>query len=124
MLTKRIQRPDQSTLACRSVYHVSGAESINCCHSASRRYFSRCRIHLATFYKTCKTFPERRKFLSLTALGLGAALSYSFFDGMVWGKYRYFVRNIKVKSRIFLKVLKAIKSCKSQMYTAVVFRSC
>jgi len=43
------------------------------------------------------TFAERRKFLSLSALGLGAALSYSFLDGIIWGKYRHFVRNVKIK---------------------------
>ncbi|MDV3955266.1 phosphoesterase [Elizabethkingia anophelis] len=64
---------------------------------------------LQRFTKPAKTFPERRKFLSLTALGLGAALSYSFFDGMVWGKYRYFVRNIKVKIPNLPKSFKGYK---------------
>jgi len=43
------------------------------------------------------TLAERRKFLSISALGLGAILSYSFLDGIIWGKYRHFVRNVKIK---------------------------
>jgi len=43
------------------------------------------------------TFPERRKFISLSALGVGAVFSYSFLDGIIWGKYRHFVRTVKIK---------------------------
>jgi len=43
------------------------------------------------------TFSERRKFISLSALGIGAVLSYGFLDGIIWGKYRHFVRNVKIK---------------------------
>ncbi|NAW50599.1 metallophosphoesterase [Elizabethkingia argentiflava] len=44
-----------------------------------------------------KNFPGRRKFISLTALGLGGMLSYAFLDGIIWGKYRHFVRKVKIK---------------------------
>jgi len=43
------------------------------------------------------TYPSRRKFMSTTALALGGLLSYSFFDGIFWGKYRYFVRTVRLK---------------------------
>ncbi|WP_312076228.1 metallophosphoesterase [Chryseobacterium sp.] len=42
-------------------------------------------------------FPERRKLLSLAGLGLGAALSTLFIDGITFGKYRHKVRKVKIK---------------------------
>ncbi|QCX53998.1 metallophosphoesterase [Elizabethkingia sp. JS20170427COW] len=52
-------------------------------------------------FKKSKTqsakFPSRRKFISASALALGGLLSYSFIDGIVWGKYRHFIRRLKIK---------------------------
>lgn len=42
-------------------------------------------------------YPARRKFMTTTALAVGGLFSYSFFDGIFWGKYRYFVRQVKLK---------------------------
>ncbi len=41
--------------------------------------------------------PERRKFLSLIALGSTALLSGLFIDGVLFGKYRHRARKIKLK---------------------------
>ena len=42
-------------------------------------------------------FPERRKFLSLIALGSSAVLSGLFVDGVLFGRYRHRARKIKLK---------------------------
>lgn len=42
-------------------------------------------------------YPERRKFLSYIGLGLGAILTALFLDGVIFGKYRHYVRKVKIK---------------------------
>lgn len=42
-------------------------------------------------------YPERRKFLSLLGIGSAALLSLAFIDGIIFGKYRYKVRALKIK---------------------------
>lgn len=42
-------------------------------------------------------FPGRRKFLSLMGLGLAGVLSGLVIDGIIYGKYRHYVRKVKLK---------------------------
>lgn len=42
-------------------------------------------------------YPERRKFLSLVGLGMGALFSGLFADGILFGRFRHQVRKVKVK---------------------------
>ena len=42
-------------------------------------------------------YPGRRRFLSVLGLGFGGILSALVIDGIVFGKYRYRVRKVKVK---------------------------
>ncbi|MGC4130050.1 MAG: metallophosphoesterase [Bergeyella sp.] len=42
-------------------------------------------------------YPERRKFLSVFGIGLAAALSSLVIDGIVFGKYRWKARKVKLK---------------------------
>ena len=42
-------------------------------------------------------YPERRKFFSIVGLGLGGILSAMILDGVIFGKYRQKVRNVKIK---------------------------
>lgn len=43
------------------------------------------------------TYPSRRKFLSTVVIAAGGLLSYGFLDGIFWGKYRHFVRKVRLK---------------------------
>ena len=49
------------------------------------------------FSNSTTHYPERRKFLSIAGLGLGGILSALVLDGVVFGKYRQTVRNVKIK---------------------------
>lgn len=42
-------------------------------------------------------FPARRKFLSIIALGSAGVLSMLFLDGVIFGKYRFKARKVKLK---------------------------
>ena len=68
-------------------------------------------------------FPERRKFISTTALAAAGIFSALAIDGIIFGKYRHTVRKVKLRFKTSLKVLKVIKSYKFQMFTVEVFQS-
>ncbi len=51
-------------------------------------------LHFSTSYSH---YPERRKFLSIAGLGIGGILSALVLDGVIFGKYRQTVRNVKIK---------------------------
>ena len=53
--------------------------------------------------------PERRKFLSIMALGVTGLFSYLFLDGIVFGKYRYTVRKLKIKIKNLPQSFKSYK---------------
>lgn len=42
-------------------------------------------------------FPERRKFMSRMALGMGGLVAVLMTDGIVFGKYRHWVRRLRLK---------------------------
>lgn len=49
------------------------------------------------FTHSQKGYPERRKFLSILALGSAGIFSALVIDGIIFGKYRYKVRKLKLK---------------------------
>ena len=44
-----------------------------------------------------KHFPERRKFISITALAAAGVFSAFAIDGIIFGKYRHTARKVKLK---------------------------
>lgn len=63
----------------------------------------------ALHFSTEKYYPERRKFLSLMALGGSALLAGLSIDGIIFGKYRHRVRKIKLKFPNLPKSFKGYK---------------
>ena len=56
--------------------------------------------YLFTFFARPESYyPERRKFVSLAALGIAGVFSALIIDGIVFGKYRHSVRRVKIKIR-------------------------
>lgn len=49
------------------------------------------------FAKPESYYPERRKFVSIAALGIAGVFSALIIDGIVFGKYRHSVRRVKIK---------------------------
>lgn len=54
-------------------------------------------------------YPERRKFLSLLAMGSTALMVGLAIDGSIWGKFRHKVRRIKLKFNNLPKSFKGYK---------------
>ncbi len=54
--------------------------------------------YIFTYFSTSENhFPERRKFLSVLGFGLAGVFSALIVDGIVFGKYRHFARQLKIK---------------------------
>lgn len=54
--------------------------------------------YLFTFYaKPDSYFPERRRFISLLGFGIAGIFSALIIDGIIFGKYRHWVRQVKLK---------------------------
>ena len=73
------------------------------------------------FTQEQKTFSQRRKFISTTALATQGIFSALVIDGIIFGKYRHTARKVKLKLKTYPKVSKVIKLYKFLMYTVVVF---
>jgi hypothetical protein len=61
------------------------------------------------FSQEQKYFPERRKFISTTALATAGIFSALVIDGIIFGKYRHTTRKVKIKLKNLPKSFKGYK---------------